>query len=68
MNYRLIAITKSTHGVIQYAVIECESSVAVAIIRAEHGSFFDIKFLEATPTSIKWILEFAKEQEKKGLL
>lgn len=68
MNYRLIAITKSTHGVIQYAIIECESSVAVAIIRAEYGSFFDIKFLEATPTSMKWILDFAKEQEKKGLL
>ena len=68
MNYRLIAIAKDLHGTIQYAIIECESSQAVAVIKAQYGSFFDIKFLEATPTSMKWILEFAKEQEKKGLL
>lgn len=68
MNYRLIAIAKDTHGVIQYAVIECESSVAVAVLRASYGACFDVKFLEATPMSMKWILDFIKDQEQKGML
>lgn len=68
MNYRLLAIAKTKHGTIQYAIVESESGNVPAIAYCKDGLCYDIHFLRTTPTEIQWILNFIKEKERNNVL
>lgn len=67
-NYKLIAIAKNKHNTIQYAVIDEDYQEAVAIVKVNGGLAFSIIMLEESPTEIKGIAEYVKDQERKHLL
>ena len=65
--FRLLAVSKSKYGTMYYSVID-EFGCVLAIARAKDGLCFDITFVESSPTSCKWVIEYIKKQEKVGLL
>ncbi len=68
MNYRLLAIAKTQHGSIQYAIVETESGYCKAIAKCKDGACFKVDFLDASPVEMKWILKFIQDKEGQGIL
>lgn len=68
MNYRIIAISKSTNGSVQYAIINSISGFVEAIATASSDfGIYHVAFVRATiPTEQKWILEYIDDESKKG--
>lgn len=61
-DYRTIAIAKSKHNVVQFAIVEELTGSAVAIVKSKMG-VFDIHFLENAPTTMKLVMAYL-DQEK----
>lgn len=56
-DYRNVAIARTKHGVVQFAIIEEESSVVVAIAKSK-GGIYQVNFIENYPTEQKQVLDY----------
>jgi hypothetical protein len=65
--YRLIAISKTRYGSINFAIIE-EDGTLEAIARCKDGSCFAITFVETITCNYQSVLDFVRLQERIGKL
>ena len=68
MNYRIIAISKSTNGSVQYAIISSMTGFVEAIATASSDAgIYHVVFVRATtPIEQKWVLEYIDNESRKG--
>ena len=61
--YRNVAIARSKHDVVQFAIIEELSGSVVAVAKSK-GGIYDVHFIDCSPSAIKMILEYLEEERE----
>ena len=60
--YRNVAISKTKHGVVCFAIIEEDSNNVVALAKSNHG-IYQVHFVENYPTEQRQVLEYLHQNK-----